>query len=98
MSELNIAEAASPTRHELDAQGLFCPEPVMLLHHLIREMQEGETVHVMATDPSTRRDIPKFCQFLGHALLESSADPAGQVFHYLIRKCAASCTDGSPQA
>jgi tRNA 2-thiouridine synthesizing protein A len=98
MSELIIAKASSQMRHELDAQGLFCPEPVMLLHHLIREMQDGEIVHVLATDPSTRRDIPKFCQFLGHALVETAADPAGQVFHYVIRKCAASHADGSPQA
>ena len=54
--------------HILDAPGLFCPEPVMLLHNQIRDMNEGETVRVLATDPSTQRDIPKFCTFLGHEL------------------------------
>jgi tRNA 2-thiouridine synthesizing protein A len=55
--------------HILDASGLFCPEPVMLLHNKIRDMSVGETVQVLCTDPSTQRDIPKFCHFLGHELL-----------------------------
>ncbi len=56
--------------HILDASGLFCPEPVMLLHNKIRDIEVGEVVQVLATDPSTQRDIPKFCTFLGHELLK----------------------------
>lgn len=59
--------------HVLDAVGLFCPEPVMMLHNTMRIMQSGQVVKIVATDPSTQRDIPKFCQFLGHKLLESSS-------------------------
>jgi tRNA 2-thiouridine synthesizing protein A len=70
----------------LDATGLFCPEPVMLLHNQIRDMGEGETVQVLATDPSTQRDIPKFCTFLGHDLLEQSECDGN--YRYLLRKCA----------
>ncbi|MDZ7925209.1 MAG: sulfurtransferase TusA [Marinagarivorans sp.] len=55
--------------HLLDTQGLYCPEPVMLLHGAIADMNAGETIKVIATDPSTERDIPKFCEFLGHSLL-----------------------------
>ena len=69
----------------LDASGLYCPEPVMLLHNQIRDMAVGETVQVMATDPSTQRDIPRFCTFLGHDLLRQNSSP-GQVI-YLLRKC-----------
>jgi tRNA 2-thiouridine synthesizing protein A len=70
--------------HLLDASGLFCPEPVMLLHKKIREIAAGERVVVIATDPSTTRDIPKFCIFLGHELLSAAAD--GTTFRYCIRK------------
>ena len=68
----------------LDTTGLFCPEPVMMLHAKIRAMASGECVRVLATDPSTQRDIPKFCNFLGHELLEQSA--SDERFTYLIRK------------
>ena len=70
--------------HILDATGLFCPEPVMLLHNNIRDMLAGETVLVLATDPSTQRDIPRFCTFLGHELLEHSELDCN--YRYLLRK------------
>lgn len=70
--------------HQLDARGLYCPEPVMLLHKAVREMQSGELLAVQATDPSTQRDIPRFCNFLGHELVEEREE--GGEFHYLIRK------------
>ena len=70
--------------HILDATGLYCPEPVMLLHNKIRDIANGETLLVLATDPSTERDIPKFCDFLGHALLEQ--DELDGNYRYLLRK------------
>ncbi len=76
----------SNTEHLLDARGLFCPEPVMLLHKKIREIADGEILVLIATDPSTTRDVPKFCHFLGHELLSSSEDD--KIFRYSIRKSA----------
>jgi tRNA 2-thiouridine synthesizing protein A len=70
--------------HILDATGLYCPEPVMLLHNRIREIAEGATLLVLATDPSTSRDIPKFCGFLGHELL-AQEERDGR-YSYLLRK------------
>lgn len=68
----------------------------MLLHKAMRELQAGQIIKVVATDPSTERDIPKFCQFLGHDLLNEAehydtasvaGETEGQVeFCYLIRK------------
>ncbi|MCP5326737.1 MAG: sulfurtransferase TusA [Oceanospirillaceae bacterium] len=71
-------------QHELDATGLMCPEPVMMLHSKVRDMAVGEVLKVTATDPSTKRDIAKFCSFLGHALEQQWED--GQCFYFLIRK------------
>ena len=76
----------SSTEHLLDARGLFCPEPVMLLHKKIREINAGETLVLIATDPSTTRDVPKFCHFLGHELLSHSEDE--KTFRYSIRKAS----------
>jgi len=72
------------TDHILDTTGLFCPEPVMLLHNKIRDIGSGEIVCVIATDPSTQRDVPKFCTFLGHELLEQRSD--AERFVYRIKK------------
>lgn len=71
---------------ELDACGLYCPEPVMLLHNKIRDMAEGDLLRLVATDPSTTRDVPKFCLYLGHELVEQSQSDGK--FLYIIRKNA----------
>lgn len=62
--------------HHLDTQGLICPEPVMMLHRVIRKADSGEVIEILATDPATTRDIPNFCRHLGHELLgqETLAD------------------------
>ncbi|WP_136249123.1 sulfurtransferase TusA [Halomonas borealis] len=68
---------------ELDTTGLYCPEPIMLMHNKVRDMAPGEVLKVVASDPATTRDVPKFCSFLGHTLLaEQEVD--GQ-YRYLIR-------------
>lgn len=80
MSELPQPEAD----HVLDAKGLFCPEPVMLLHNTIRDAKAGEVIKVLATDPSTKRDVTRFCIHLGHELITQS-EAAGS-YCYWIRK------------
>ena len=68
----------------LDTQGLFCPEPIMLLHSKIDDLESGQSILVLASDPATKRDIPKFCQFLGHSLLlEEEFD---QIYRYVVQK------------
>ena len=70
--------------HQLDALGLRCPEPVMMVRLSIRNMQLGETLAISADDHSTTRDIPSFCRFMGHTLLASEVD--AKPYRYLIRK------------
>ncbi|MCR3985826.1 sulfurtransferase TusA [Aeromonas caviae] len=70
--------------HELDAIGLRCPEPVMMVRKKVRLMADGETLLVSADDPSTTRDIPSFCRFMDHTLVASETEEAP--YRYLIRK------------
>ena len=74
----------SSANHTLDALGLRCPEPVMMVRLQVRKMQLGETLLIIADDPATTRDIPAFCRFMDHELLAS--DTSVLPFHYLIRK------------
>ncbi len=68
----------------VDAKGLICPEPVMMLHSAVRDAKGGQVIQVLATDPSTKKDIAQFCEFLGHELLDQSQD--GDVLIHLVRK------------
>jgi len=73
----------NPT-HNLEAQGLRCPEPVMMVRKTVRKMAEGDTLLVLADDPSTTRDIPSFCRFMDHTLI--AADTDNIPYRFLIRK------------
>lgn len=68
----------------LDAQGLRCPEPVMMVRKAIRTLSEGDVLIVLADDPSTTRDIPSFCRFMDHTLLASQTEQ--QPYRYTIQK------------
>ncbi|WP_136066745.1 sulfurtransferase TusA [Modicisalibacter radicis] len=68
---------------ELDTTGLYCPEPIMLMHNRVRDMRSGEILKVIASDPATTRDVPKFCNFLGHELL--ARQERGDDYLYFIR-------------
>ncbi|TCO77831.1 sulfurtransferase TusA [Chromatocurvus halotolerans] len=70
--------------HLLDATGLLCPEPVMLMHNRMRDLSVDDILLVLATDPSTRRDIPDFCRFLGHELLDE--EEVDGTYRYRVRK------------
>ena len=71
-------------QHQLDAQGLRCPEPVMMVRKTVRGMQPGETLLILADDPATTRDIPSFCRHMDHTLVACDTDELP--YRYLIRK------------
>ncbi|MFC3151156.1 sulfurtransferase TusA [Litoribrevibacter euphylliae] len=84
MTESNYPEF----QHELDAKGLMCPEPVMLLHKKVRAMASGEVLRIEATDPSTTRDIPQFCNMLDHTLLKEEVlkQDGSEIYLYFIQR------------
>jgi len=70
--------------HQLDAIGLRCPEPVMMIRSAVRKMENGETLLIIADDPSTTRDIPSFCRFMDHTLVAKEVDTVP--YRYLVKK------------
>ncbi|NQZ94562.1 MAG: sulfurtransferase TusA [Moritella sp.] len=74
----------SNPEHELDALGLRCPEPVMMVRKTVRKLDEGQTLLIIADDPATVRDIPSFCQFMDHTLVASQTEQLP--YQYLIKK------------
>ncbi|MBL2056362.1 sulfurtransferase TusA-like, partial [Klebsiella pneumoniae] len=51
--------------------------------------KSGDVVEVLATDPSTSWDIPKFCMHLGHELLlkeEVLDEQNHKEYRYLVQK------------
>ncbi len=76
----------TPPTHQthLDTSGLYCPEPIMLLHGHMDQLDAGQILLLTATDPASVRDVNKFCHFLGHALVHQQTAEAP--FQFWIQK------------
>lgn len=70
--------------YQLDTLGLRCPEPVMLIRKTIRTLQIGDLLEIIADDPATTRDVPSFCRFMDHQLIEVNIESIP--YRYLIKK------------
>lgn len=82
-----MEDVFSSADQTLDALGLRCPEPVMMVRLQMRKMQVGETLLIIADDPATTRDIPAFCRFMDHELLSSTVSELP--YRYLVKKVSA---------
>jgi TusA-related sulfurtransferase len=70
---------------ELDTRGLNCPLPILKAKKALAEMQSGDVLKVVATDPGSVRDFQAFARQTGNELLEQSS-AADEFIHYLRRR------------
>ena len=52
----------------IDATGLACPLPIILLSQQISEMAVGERLTLLADDPAAIFDVPAWCRMTGNSL------------------------------
>ena len=69
---------------EVDARGLNCPLPVLRLKKALAELQGGQVVRALATDPSSVKDFEAFTRQTGHELLRRGEAPDG-AFEFFIK-------------
>jgi tRNA 2-thiouridine synthesizing protein A len=69
----------------IDTRGLNCPLPILKAKKALSELQAGDVLKVLATDPGSLRDFQAFARQTGNELVEQST--AGEEFiHYLRRR------------
>jgi tRNA 2-thiouridine synthesizing protein A len=69
---------------ELDVRGLNCPLPILRAKKALGELQAGQVLKVMATDPGSVKDFQAFSRQTGNALLSSEA--ADKEFVFFMKK------------
>jgi tRNA 2-thiouridine synthesizing protein A len=72
--------------HTLDAKGLNCPLPILKARKALKEVPDGGTLEILATDPGSVADFEAFCRQTGNQLVEHAVD--GGVYRFLIKKVA----------
>ena len=69
---------------EIDTRGLNCPLPILKAKKALAELQSGEVLKVVSTDPGSTRDFQAFARQTGNELLEQST--SGSDFIHFIRR------------
>ncbi|MBI9046512.1 MAG: sulfurtransferase TusA family protein [Anaerolineaceae bacterium] len=69
----------------LDLQGLLCPIPVVKLAKAAKEIEVGQTIEAVATDPGVLADIPAWCKTTGNELLNIGKGE-GNTIVFLVKK------------
>lgn len=69
---------------ELDTRGLTCPLPILKAKKALADMQSGDVLKVVATDPSSVRDFQAFARQTGNELIEQSS--SHDEFVHLLRR------------
>jgi TusA-related sulfurtransferase len=70
---------------ELDTRGLNCPLPILKAKKALAEMNSGDMLKVIATDPGSMRDFQAFARQTGNELVEQS-NVADEFIHVLRRR------------
>lgn len=73
-----------PEHFELDLRGLHCPVPVLRTQSKMARMRAGDTIKVLASDPSSWKDFPAFAARKGYDLFKK--DDSGHQFEYWLKK------------
>jgi len=75
----------APDDLEIDARGLRCPLPILRTKKALAQLQSGQTLRVLTTDPHAVRDFQAFCRQTGNGLL-AQEEGADYVTHRLRRR------------
>ena len=69
---------------ELDARGLNCPLPILRAKKALNDMQSGQVLKIVATDPGSVKDFQAFSKQTGNELL--SHGEANKEFTFFMKK------------
>lgn len=66
----------------LDCSGMNCPMPVVKTSKAIKELDVGQVLKVIATDPGAPADMQAWARQTGNELLLSDQDGNTYTFHF----------------
>lgn len=66
----------------LDCSGLLCPMPVIKTSKAIKEIEVGQVLQMIATDPGAPPDMQAWARQTGHELIDSHTEDGKFVFFF----------------
>jgi TusA-related sulfurtransferase len=72
------------TDKEIDTSGLNCPLPILKAKKALTDLQSGQTLKVIATDPGSWRDFEAFARQTGNELVSQEKTEVN--FIYVLKR------------
>ena len=69
----------------LDARNFSCPIPVLKSKKALKELEIGQILEILATDPGSIADIPAWTRSTGQELI-SSEELGPNNFRFLVKR------------
>lgn len=70
---------------EIDTRGMNCPLPILKAKKALADMNSGDVLKVVATDPGSMRDFQAFARQTGNELVEQTTE-GPEFIHFLRRR------------
>lgn len=71
----------------LDTKGLLCPAPVIKTSQAIKQIQVGQILEVLATDPGSKPDLAAWSKMTNNELLDvDEMGDSPKVYRFHIRR------------
>lgn len=70
---------------EVDASGLTCPLPILRTKKALAQLQSGQVVKIMTTDPHAKGDFQAFTEQTGNTLL-AQYQQDDMLIHFVRRR------------
>lgn len=77
MSDLQVAKT-------LDTSGLSCPMPIVKTKKAMKDLEIGEILEMISTDPGSIPDMEAWARQTKHELLEAKDE--GSSYRFMIKK------------
>jgi tRNA 2-thiouridine synthesizing protein A len=84
MSDTLLDTETMEFHKEIDARGLNCPLPILKAKKALAELESGQVLRIIATDPGSVRDFQAFAKQTGNPLL--SHVQQGAEFTFLMQR------------
>ena len=68
----------------MDLKGLPCPMPILKVNKGIKEVEIGQVIEVLSTDPGSLSDFPSWARTRGHEILKT--DQNGEFTKFYIKR------------
>lgn len=70
---------------EVDARGLNCPLPILRAKKALAELQAGQVLRVVSTDPGSVKDFQAFAKQTGNELMKQG-ETVDKAFEFFLRR------------